>query len=420
LFGQYASIPTQARLLIFLSFMPYLAIGFVYTDLSFFLTTVRGLPSFFTGTVIGVMGIATVATSIPLGILADRYGRRRFLVVGAMLAGVTLAGFALTTNAVLLLAAAAVEGTTETAFATAGAALLAEKAGEANRTAAYSLLSFLSNTAWGLSGFAIPLVLVIESFGLDGVQAHVAMYLILAALSVVLAPLFLKVGESATTNKAKSVREFMPRKSKDVLWKYSVTAVLIAFGAGLFVPLMTQWFSFAFGVPDTVSGPIIGLSGFLIGAASLAAPNLARRFGVVRSIVLLQGLSMVFMVSVPLSPSFLIAGGVYTVRAFIMNVSNPLVSSLVMGLVSPDERGAAAGLSSAIWRLPNSISTGVGGALMGAGLLALPFYGASVLYGISISLFWVFFRRTRLPEELLRQGPPVAVGRTATGPAFKP
>ncbi len=399
MFGQYRLIPGQAKLLIALSFIPGLALGFVYTDLSYFLTTIRGLSVTFTGLVITVMGLTVVVTSIPFGILADRYGRRRFIIVGNLLASITLASFALTAMPVLLVLAAVVEGSTEAAFASAGTALLAEKAGEGHRTAAFSLSAFLSNIAFGLSGFAIPLVLVFQSFGLNNLHAHMALYLVLAASSVAVTPFLFRISESKTSAKAKSIREFMPRKSRDVIVKYAVTAVLIAFGAGLFVPLMTLWFSLAFRIPDTVSGPVIGASGFLIAAFTLGAPNLARRFGLVKSIVLTQGLSMVFMLAVPIAPTFAIAGGLFIVRSFMMNVSGPLGTSLIMGLVDKDERGAASGISAAIWRFPNSISTVIGSAMMREGMLALPFYIASVLYSLSIFLFWSFFRKVRVPEE---------------------
>jgi len=399
LFGEYRTIPPEARLLVFLSFVPSLAIGLIYTDLSFFLTKVQGLTAGFAATVIMVMGITMVVVSLPVGILADRYGRRRFLIIGNLLASLTLILFSLTTNIVLLFAAAIVEGTTEAAFAAAGMALLAEKAGAVSRTPAFSLSSFLSNIAWGLGGFAIPVVLVFQSFGLSSRESHVLLYVAVAGLSIATTPLLLKISESKTSTAAKSVSQFLPRKSKNTLIKYGTTSVLIALGAGLFVPLMTLWFSLAYNVSDAVSGPIIGVSGLLIAVTTLAAPYLARRMGLIRAIVATQLFSTVFMVAVPLSPTFAVAGVIYTVRSFLMNLSNPLISSMIMGLVTEDERGAASGLNAAIWRFPNSISTGVGGAMMQVGLLALPFYLAALLYVVSISLFWLFFHRVSLPEE---------------------
>ncbi len=402
MFVDYRRIPSEAKYVAYLTFFPSLASGLVYTDLAYFLTKVRGLSDLFMGIIIMVMGISMVLSSVPLGILADTYGRRKFLIIGNVLASLTLTLFALTTNPVILLLAAVVEGITEGAFASSSSALLAEKAGDEARTTAFSLTAFLSNVAWGLSGFALPAIVVFEAFGLGSVQSHIALYLVFAAMSLASTLLILKVGESRNSRTIKRVRDFIPKKSKNVLIKYGTASAILAFGAGLFVPLMSRWFYLQYNIPDSVSGPILGVSGFLIAASTLAAPALARRMGTVKAIVITQALSAIFMVATPLSPNYGTAGVVYSVRAFMMNLSNPLTQSLVMGLVDEKERGAAAGIEAAIWRLPNSFSTGLGADLMGIGLLALPFYLATVLYIISISMFWKFFSKSVLPEEKTR------------------
>lgn len=401
MWGAYRDIPSNAKLLIYLSFFPSLALSLIYTDLSYFLTVVQGLSKVFTGIVLTTMGLTVVAMSIPIGILADKYGRRKFLAIGNLLASLTLIMFALTTNQFLLIVAAVAEGTTEAAFATSGTAMITALAGDASRTPAFSLASFLQNIAYGLGGFALPLVVVLEAFGMSDVTAHVALYIFVALMGAAVTPMLLTLPESARSAKAKSIRQFLPTKSKNVMVKWSLANVMVAFGAGLFVPLMTLWFSLMYGVPDSISGPVIGISGFLIAAVSLVAPFLAKEFGLVRAAVLSEGLSMIFMFLVPLSPTFLIAGFVYTVRSFLMNVANPMNTSLIMGLVNPDERGAAAGISSAVWRLPNSVSTTIGADMMNAGLLALPFYLATGLYVTSLGIYWLFFGKTKLPEEVV-------------------
>ncbi len=110
--------------------MPSVVFGFIYTDLSFFLPKVQGLSNFWMGVTIGVMAISLVLASFPLGILADRYGRRRMLILGNAAASLSLIGFALTANLALVLLVAAVEGIGEAAFAVSGSALLADKAGD--------------------------------------------------------------------------------------------------------------------------------------------------------------------------------------------------------------------------------------------------------------------------------------------------
>jgi predicted MFS family arabinose efflux permease len=101
----------------------------------------------------------------------------------------------------------------------------------------------------------------------------------------------------------------------------------------------------------------------------------------------------------PLAPNYFSASFVYTMRAFLMNMSNPLQQCVIMGVVAEDERGAASGVSAALWRLPNALSTSIGASLMGAGFLSVPFFLASAFYLVSITLFWRFFRNIRMPDE---------------------
>jgi MFS family permease len=186
------------------------------------------------------------------------------------------------------------------------------------------------------------------------------------------------------------------------LAKYVLASAIISFGAGMVVPLMTAWFSLQYGISDAISGPILGISSILIGVATLAAPMMAERFGLIKAIVLTQAVSTIFMFATPLSPDYASASIVYSIRALLMNMATPLQQSLIMGLVAKEERGAVSGLSGALWRLPNALSTFVGAWLMGIGRLAEPFFIASLLYLVSIVLFWHYFRNSKMPEEHTR------------------
>jgi MFS family permease len=399
--GDYRKIPSQALLLIYLSFVPSVVIGFIYTDLSFFLPTVKGLSNLWMGITIGVMASTLVVASLPLGILADRYGRRKMLIVGNVAASLSLIGFALSANLALILMVAVIEGIGEAAFAVSLSALLADLSGDNKRTVAFSLLAFLSWVAGALGSFAVSTVLPLQSLGLSVAQAHIVLYLAIGLVGLSVTPLVLRIQETPR-NFDPSQRErrgFFPKKSAAVLKKYLVCSVMIAVGAGLFVPLMANWFFHAYGVTDAVSGPVLGISSVLTAVAVFLSPKLAKKFGMVRAIVMTQSLSTIFMVMVPTAPSFGAAASIYTVRVFLMNLSNPLSQSMIMGLVAPEERGVASGVSASLWRLPNAASSTVGAYWIGLGLLSLPFYVATVLYVCSIGSFWVLFKNARLPEE---------------------
>jgi len=79
-------------------------------------------------------------------------------------------------------------------------------------------------------------------------------------------------------------------------------------------------------------------------------------------------------------------------------MSTPLEQSVIMGIVVEDERGAASGISSAVWSLPNALSSFLGAYLMALGLLTAPFFLSGIFYLVSIVLFWYFFRKKVLEE----------------------
>jgi MFS family permease len=393
-------MPKEATYLIIQSILPSLAYGMFYTDLSYFLTTVQGLPDYLMGIIITLMGVSTFISSIILGIAADKYGRKKLYITGNIIASSIIALFALTTNTAILLTAALLEGIAEGSFSASSSALMAEKAGDQRRTSVFSLSAFMNNIAFGVGSFILLIGAFFETLGFTAVESHEILYVTLATLSLTSTLIMLKVTESKTLKtRQTSLRALLPQKSKNTIIKYVLCSAIIAFGAGMIVPLMTRWLNKQYGVSDAISGPILGAANIIIGVATLAAPSLARKIGLVKAIVVTQGLSTLFMFLTPLQPGYLSASFVYTVRAFLMNMASPLQQSMIMGLVAEDERGAASGVSAAFWRLPNALSTSIGAFLIGVGSLAAPFFLAGSFYIISIGLFWLYFRNTKLPEE---------------------
>lgn len=259
------------------------------------------------------------------------------------------------------------------------------------------MFSFAQSTAFGVG--AVAILATSTMTGYSAKESHVLLYVILALLGLSSTFIILKVKESKPAKDKESLRELLPRKSKDVLVKYVLTSAVIALGAGMVVPLMTAWMKAQYGIADSLSGPILGVSSIVVGVSTLSSPWLARKFGMVNAIVVTEAVSTIFMVATPLSPNYVAASVVYTARAFLMNMSSPLAQSMIMGLVPEDERGVASGVSAALWRLPNALSSFVGAWLIGLGLLSTPFFIAALLYVISIGLFWYFFRNTKMPEE---------------------
>jgi MFS family permease len=326
------------------------------------------------------------------------------LILGNVIAGIIIAVFAFTKDPIALLVAAVFEGISEAAFSASSGALLAEKAEAAKRNSVFSLSGFAQSIAYGVGSLAIPGVVIFELLGFSTKTSHALLYVTVAALSLFSTVILLKVKESGRTKKTKKPEiddsaKGSRKESRSILAKYVLTGAILAFGAGMVVPLMTAWLRLQYGISDVISGPILGVASIVIGVATLAGPPIAKKHGLVKTIVATQAASTIFMFATPLFSSYIVASSIYTVRAFLMNMASPLSQSMIMGLINEDERGMASGVNAALWRLPNALSTFIGAYLMSIGLLAAPFFLASLLYSLSIGLFWYYFRKTKMPEE---------------------
>jgi predicted MFS family arabinose efflux permease len=177
-------------------------------------------------------------------------------------------------------------------------------------------------------------------------EGHVLLYVVLALLSLSSTFFMFRISEPRRVKRhGVSWLRMLPHKSKDPLVKYVLTSGLIAFGAGMVVPLMAAWLGLRYGISDATSGPILGLSSLATGVATLAGPSIAKRIGLVKAITVTQGFSTVFMCVIPISSGYFSAGFAYAFRSFLLNMSTPLEQSMIMGIVVEDERGAASGIN---------------------------------------------------------------------------
>ena len=409
---EFRGIPREANLLIYASFFNWAAAGLLWITLQVYLV-LEGLSFATSGIILTIIGITSASSTLLFGGLADRYGRKRFVVMGGVIASFTLVLFALVGTSVPLLVGTAVfAGLSEAMYASSWGAMLADKATDAKRTSAFSLSFFISTISAAVGGFSASILVLLKNwYAIDIVTSHRYLFLGVAMLSLLGPGIALTVSESRPSAERRGLH-IIPKRSRRTVAQYSVAGILIALGAGMVIPLIPGWALLKFGVVDDVSAPILGgVNSLVMGFANLAAPRLARRFGTVKTIVMTQGSSTAFLFYLPFSPSFPSASSIYIVRSALMMMSNPVEQSLLMGLVPPEERSQASAVTASLWRLPNSLSTSVGAYFMGLGgtlFLALPFFLCTALYLASIGYFWSVFKHVRLPEENLVVAVPTA------------
>ncbi|TLZ43506.1 MAG: MFS transporter [Methanobacteriota archaeon] len=388
----FSEVPRKVRWIICVNAGGGIAFGYLMIFLTAYLPQI-GIEAGTIGLLLGANGAATVLFAIPLGLYSDRRGRKRPLIAASAVLPVMILIFGLTTDLVWLLLASLVAGVAEGALLSTWNAIIADQTTPDQRGAAFAL-SFVLGNIFGGIGSALPIAFpAIE--GATGWDSHTVHVLALVATDAVAAlvpiALFVLLRDYREILRPPEARPKTTNWSR--LLKFSGLNGLIGLGAGFFIPLLATWLLLKHGVPDTYSGPLLAVSNITIGLSAVGSAALARQVGPVRAIVTAQGLSTAFLLSLAFVGSPVLAAGLYMVRAGLMNMSAPIADSFLMGIVTPEQRGLASAVNSIIWRLPNSITTVIGGILMESGQLDLPIFLATIFYVLSISGFYTVFRR---------------------------
>lgn len=382
--------------------------------LVFYLTGL-GLTTSETGVLFTLTLIGDTVISLYLTTRADRIGRRRMLMVGALLmiaAGVTFA----IAHSFLLLTIAATIGVISPSGNEVGPFLSIEQAGltnvvsEQTRTqifAWYALAGSLATAIGALSAGVITRVLQETAITpLDGYRAIVILY---AVLGVLLLLFFNRLTPAAEVSLHESpdisagLRKFFGiAHSHNIVLKLSGLFALDSFGGGFVVQsFAAYWFYLRFGLTPGSLGLIFFVANLLSGGSALLAPRLASRFGLVRTMVFTHLPSNVLLILMPLMPNLPLAISVLFLRFSISQMDVPTRQSYTMAVVPPQERSAAAGIAGVSRTTGAALAPVLAGILFARpALINAPFFIAGTLKIIYDLLFYKNFIATKPPEEV--------------------
>jgi MFS family permease len=396
------SVPTRVKLLILSQSLNNFTIGFFFIYLTAYLLETGALNALQAGVVLGVETVVVIIAGIPMGILSDRTGRRKFLIFGNAIVPPAVLMMGLSQDFGWLLAAGILLGVAEASALGSWNAIIADQTDLGNRDTAFSLSFIVGNVCFS-GGFALPLVLpgIQSMLGVGSQALHSDILLILGMLSISV-PFFLwLLLKDYSEPPRKEEKGENPGELK-MLLKFSGMNGIIGLGAGLIIPLLASWMLYKFSVQDTYSGPFIAFTNVTIALAAVASPRLSKRYGLFNSILMTAGSSTLFMLSLAFIPNVFLAGAMYMIRASLMNMASPLIDSYLMGIVHPGRRGLGSAIAAIVWRLPNSVTTFIGGYILYEGLTTgnhflydLPWILASVLYALGIGLLFLNFRHVK-------------------------
>jgi MFS family permease len=367
-----------------------------------------GLSTFNIGIVISAGLAGSALATIGVTTRADRVGRRRTLVVLSLLGAVGALALAVSPTVPVLLLTAFVgmlngTGTDRSAAFSLEQAIIPGLVADTLRTWGLSWYNVVLDTAGSLGALAAALPLLLQRWlSLPLLTSYRAIFFGCAFLGLVGASLY--PFASAAVEVSKSAAEAPPHHvspaTKKVVTKLAGLFSLDAFGGGFLTDaLVAYWFFRRFGVAEESLGVLFFAVHLLNAASHLGAAWLARRIGLVNTMVFTHLPSSLFLVAAAFAPSLKVAVLLFLCREALVEMDVPTRQSYVAAVVLPNERTFASGITNLARNIFWAIGSSVAGFLMQNVAFSAPLViggGAKISYDLFL---YRAFRKLRPPEE---------------------
>lgn len=380
----------------------------------------------FVGLVAAMPAIGSLVAGVPMGLLADRLGRKPLLIISGFLNPLAIAAIGLSTSRPLLIAASLANGFLSSAYWVTNLPMLTESTTDDERVGVLALNNFLLlgvGALGALVGGAVP-AFVASQLHVSAYSSVPLRFGVLAAATVVFLPtiplIFLdeprkrlrRAGDVAREAAAIEVAASPEQKAAvalaaasaaqpvDPVGRRAITAlftqllipdILFTTGEGAVIALLPIYFETRFGIPVATLGVLYTLAGLFGGATSLTAPRFVRRFGKLRMATTMQYLGAPAMLAIGFSPFLPLAAVSEFLRQILRGLFEPTYAAFVMERVSSRLRATLSGFYSVTWSVGFSIGPIIAGYLQqNVGLSASFVIGASCLV-VSATLLRLFF-----------------------------
>lgn len=357
---------------------------------------------------VGVIATATLLGSgllaLLVGLHAWRWHYRSLLVAAAILMIATGAGFAVVTDfwPLLLIAVAGTLNPSSgdvSVFLPLEHAVLSRVVGDRDRTlvfARYSLTGALL-AALGSLAAGLPILFANEA-GMPQGTAIQAMFVVYGVLGAV--ALWVYRGLPSTISPAVREAHAPLAESKRRVFGLAALFSLDAFGGGLVVQSMVAlWLYQRFDLSLAAAGTIFFWTGVLTAFSYLVAVRIAKRIGLVNTMVFTHLPANICLVLIPFVPDLSWVIALLFVRSALSQMDVPTRSSYVMAIVSPAERPAAAGITSVPRSLASAASPLLAGWMLGVSSFGWPLVAAGGIKIVYDLLLLATFRKIRPVEE---------------------
>ncbi len=375
----------------------------------------RGYDLDFIGLLNAVPSGAALLVGVPMGIVSDRIGRRRAMLVG--LSAATLGAWALvsTTSPMLMVVMAAVLGIANSLYFLSMAPFMMRASGEKERTLLFSLnfgLMTISGSVGNLLAGQLPAWFGARlGVGAESPQAYQAVLLasvLAGGLSLVPVWLIREARWPGPRREPAIGFEDFRKLLRPRVLQLAAPNFIIGFGAAILIPYLNLFFKGRFDISDAQLGVLFSLSATVTGVATVIGPRLAERLGgKIKAVVFTQGASVFLLLLMGFAPAFWLSGLAFLLRGALMNMSNPLYSAFTMEQTPERERGAVNSVTQLMWEVGWTVGPYLSGVVQARYGFSPLFVATTILYAIAIGLTWLFFRGAEREADI--QPAPAAV-----------
>ncbi len=279
---RFTGFPRDIKLLLFYSSIVLVSVGLSNVIMSLYLKSLDYDPSAI-GILFSISTITSAILTIPGGILADRYGKKKTLIVSTMAYLLSFIVYATFTNFNLLCLASFLNGFSFGTYNAPFIALLTERTHNKKRSYVFSFNSFIMNFSMIAGNLLAGTADILKSKLHLTASFSYRIFFWVGAVFILasLLPLILMEEDTGYTKKRTKILNI---KSWRVIWMFSSVNALIGFGAGFFIPLLPLYMNLRFQASGAHIATLLAVSNVLMGIAFLASPKMVDVIGNVKTI----------------------------------------------------------------------------------------------------------------------------------------
>jgi len=218
----------------------------------------------------------------------------------------------------------------------------------------------------------------------------ISSFLVLLPISLIHEPKSkLETPNTENTVKKTSVWKILLRP---LTLRLALPNLVVGFGAATLVPYFNVFFSERHQMSDSALGILFSVGSLIVGLGCLLGPRLVVNLGgKVQTIVLLQSISLVFLLAIGFSPWLWLAVIGYLVRGVLMNMVSPLFDAFALERSAESEHGAVNSIRNLAWNVGWTVGPYVSGVVQQRWGFSPLFISTAILYAAAIALTWAFF-----------------------------